>query len=207
MLELVDQLAREAGPLALVALALAAALEYVFPPFPGDTVTVFGGLFAIRGGLSPVLVFLAIMAGSLGGALLDYLFGRWVGRQLEQRREGKWIHRLPLVQLREWEQRFARRGALWLVLNRFVPALRGPVFVAAGLSRLPPLKVLIFGGISAFAWNGLLFGAGWAVGGQADRLEALLTTYGRVAWAVVGLVVLLWATHAWLHRRRVHKTQ
>jgi len=205
MLELIDELSRDAGPLALVVLGFAAALEYVFPPFPGDTVTVFGGLFAVRGGHPFPVVFAVIMVGSLAGAALDYAFGWWLGARLATRRDGFFARRLPLAQLQDWEERFRKSGAIWLVLNRFLPAVRGPVFVAAGMARIRPLKVLMFGTISALAWNALLFGAGYAVGNKADRLEALLSTYGRVAWAVLAGVVLGFLVR-WAWRRR-NKTQ
>jgi membrane protein DedA with SNARE-associated domain len=74
------------------------------------------------------------------------------------------------------------------------------VAVAAGMARLRPGRVLLFGLCSAAAWNALVFGAGWGMGANLDRLKALLATYTRIAWVVVGLiaVALLWG---WLRQR------
>jgi membrane protein DedA with SNARE-associated domain len=192
MLAWLDALARQAGPAALAALFLGAALEYLFPPFPGDTVTVLGGLIAVRGGASAPLVFAAVMLGSLSGAALDYLAGRWLARQLDSLPSGGGVWRyLPREKIRNLEAQFRRRGAIWLLLNRFLPAVRGPIFLAAGIARLNPWSVFLWGGVSALAWNGLLFAAGWAVGGRAERLEALLRGYSRVAWAALAAAAAL----------------
>ena len=60
-------------------LALAACLEYVFPPFPGDTVTLFAGfLVGVNEEWSFALVFLALNVGSVLGTLIDYAAGVWL---------------------------------------------------------------------------------------------------------------------------------
>lgn len=188
MVERLDAIIREAGPLGVVVLFFAAAAEYVFPPFPGDTITVAGGIYAVRGRLSLVLVYTALMAGSMCGALIDYALGRWLAGRLTSWEPHGWLARtFSLDQLQAWEARFRRRGSLYLAINRFLPGIRGPIFVAAGISSIPLSRVLIFGGISSALWNALLFGAGFVLGGNAERLETLITTYSRV----VGLLVLL----------------
>jgi membrane protein DedA with SNARE-associated domain len=203
MLEWLDQILREAGPAGLAVIAFGAFIEYVFPPFPGDTVTAFGGLYSVRGGYPPALVFAVIMAGSLAGALLDYLAGRWLAGRIDAAPEGTWyLKRLPRERIREWEERFRTRGAAWLAINRFLPAVRGPIFLAAGIARMSPLKVVGWGGLSALVWNGLLFAAGWAVGGEADRFKGLLETYGRVAWVALADIALVLIIRWWWRKRR-----
>jgi membrane protein DedA with SNARE-associated domain len=204
MLETLDQLVREAGAAGLLFIALGAFVEYVFPPFPGDTVTVLSGLYAVRGGWPLALVFALVMAGSLAGAFLDYLVGRWLSGRLERASPDGWLlRRVPREAVAAWGERFRRRGVFWLVVNRFLPAVRGPIFLAAGVARMAAWKVVVFGGLSALSWNALLFGAGWAVGGHAERLLTLIHAYERVAWvalALVGLVFL--ARWLWPQRSR-----
>lgn len=202
MLQEIDRIIQHAGPAGLAFIALGAAIEYVFPPFPGDTLTLFGGLYAVRGGKPVPLVFALIMAGSLGGAFVDYLAGRWISSRIDAAPADTWyLRRIPRDRIREWESRFRTRGVGWLLVNRFLPAIRGPIFLAAGISRMPAGKVLLWGGLSAFAWNGLLFAAGYAVGGNAEALEALLTEYGRIAWGVLAAVTIA-VLVKWVRRRR-----
>jgi membrane protein DedA with SNARE-associated domain len=202
MLDWIDQLVREAGSWGLALIALGAFVEYVFPPFPGDTVTVLGGLYAVRGGASVALVFALVMTGSLAGAFLDYLVGRWLSGRIDRARPDAWyLRQFPREGIAAWGERFRRRGVVWLVANRFLPAVRGPIFLAAGVARVPAWKVLLFGGLSALVWNALLFGAGAAVGGHAESLLTLVHGYERVASIVICLAAAALFAR-WLLRRR-----
>ena len=49
MVEWLDSFITHLGLLGLVVFFVAAALEYVVPPFPGDTITLLGGVYAVRG--------------------------------------------------------------------------------------------------------------------------------------------------------------
>ncbi|HZS40427.1 MAG TPA: DedA family protein, partial [Polyangia bacterium] len=97
--------------------------------------------------------------------------------------------------------RFARHGAVYLCINRFLPTVRGFFFVAAGLARLPPWKVLAFGAASALAWNLLLFALGATVGTHWERLRAIAETYAVVATGVLVVVALGFAIVWWRRRR------
>jgi membrane protein DedA with SNARE-associated domain len=121
--------------------------------------------------------------------------GWWLGRTRE---EGQtWLHRWlrkPKVAQRveRLRGRFERHGALYLVVNRFLPAFRSLFFIAAGMSgmaRGPVLGAALLGGA---LWNGLLLGAGWAVGYNLEALEGMLRSYSRVAWGVLGVIAAAW---------------
>ena len=156
---------------AYLVLAGAALLEYVFPPFPGDVITLFGVFLTITAGYNAPLVFVAITAGSIAGSFITWGFGRWIastGRRPRFLRGPRATRVLGAI-----ATRFERHGAAYLAVNRFVPALRALMFVGAGIARIPAWKVLVFGGTSAILWNGALFTAGWAAGRSWDRLREL----------------------------------
>jgi membrane protein DedA with SNARE-associated domain len=75
------------------------------------------------------------------------------------------------------------------------------LFVAAGAARLPWPRVLLWGAVSAAAWNALVIAAGFAVGTSWPRLLGWLRTYTTIAWIAVGLVALMLIAR-WLHGRR-----
>jgi membrane protein DedA with SNARE-associated domain len=174
------------GESALGAAALAAAslVEYVFPPFPGDTVTLFGAFLAATARWRVATVLAAVTIGSLAGAAIDYAIGRrLVARPIEELspRRRKLRERLaPII------GRFERHGPAYLAVNRFLPGIRALIFVAAGAARLPLGRVLAYGAISALLWNGLLIGAGFAVGGNWERLLELLRRYTAAVWILLG---------------------
>jgi len=179
----------------------AAAIEYIFPPVPGDTVALFAVALAVRAQLSWVLVYLAMTLGALLGGLAAWGFGLWLANQEESwpsflRTPGA-TRALDAVR-RGYEQ----HGAMYLVVNRFLPALRAFFFVGAGMSRMNVGPVIVFGGISAALWNALLMGIGYAVGNNWDVLRDLAERYAvatliLVVIAVIGLI----ARFVWDSRR------
>ncbi len=206
MLPWLDALLQRAGPGALPLIALAAALEYLFPPFPGDAVTMLGGFYAVRAGVPIPWVLLAVMVGSLGGASADYAIGRYAGPRLERLRGGTWrLFALTPERLALWEERFRRRAPYWLAINRFLPGVRAPIFLAAGLSRVPFSKVILFGGLSTLLWNVGLMAVGVLLGAEAERLLELVERWGRmwlVLFGVVAVAALLFFGARALSRRR-----
>jgi membrane protein DedA with SNARE-associated domain len=180
------------GPWAPLILFLAAFIEHVFPPFPGDLLVVLGAWYATHGQLSWVEVLACTTGGSVAGAAVDHRIGVLLGRALEGRAARSRM--LPPERLAAFEAAYRRWGA-WLVLgNRFLPGVRAFIFVAAGASRLPLHRVLLLGGLSALIWNGLLLGAGALVAHNAEELIALvgrsMTSLAVVAALVAaGLVV------------------
>lgn len=189
MVERFDSWIRELGPFGYLFLGLAAMLEYVFPPFPGDTITLLGGVYAVRGERPWPLVLLSVTLGSVLGAAINYRFGQFIADRLERRPD----ERLPLglshESMHRLQQKMVDRGAFLLVINRFLPSLRALIFVAAGASAMPLGKVLSLGALSALAWNLLMLGIGIALGGNIERLSSLFATYQKVALGLVGVAV------------------
>ena len=199
MVDLLDSWIHAVGPLGYLALLLAAFIEYVFPPFPGDTVVLLGGVFAVRGERSWVLVLLVVTLGSICGAAVDYVVGQRLARRFERRAD--FAERHPhIVALQE---KMRRRGYWLIAFNRFMPGVRGPLFAAAGAAEMDVRKVMLWGAFSAVLWNAAIMGVGAALGGNLEKLEALLRQYFVVAWAVViAASVLFAAWYVWKLRRR-----
>ncbi len=201
MLDAFDALVRGLGPWGVVVLGLGALLEYVFPPFPGDTVTLLGGAYAARGDHPVLLVLLSLMVFSIGGMAAMWRLGVSLGTRLDHAKEGPLFFGITHQQLRRAQDTMRTRGTWVLVLNRFMPSFRAVVFVAAGASGTPLPRVLLLGGLSALAWNALLLGVGDAIGAKADKLEDWLSQYRLVAIVVTAVVVLVLVAR-WALRRR-----
>jgi len=179
----------------------AAAIEYVFPPVPGDTVALFAVALAVRAQLSWVLVYLSMTLGALLGGLAAWGFGVWLANH-----EESWPSFLKTPgatrALDAVRRGYDRHGAMYLVANRFLPALRAFFFVGAGVSRMNVGPVIVFGGISAALWNALLMGIGYAVGSNWDVLRDLAERYAvaTLILVVIALVGLI-ARFVWDGRR------
>jgi membrane-associated protein len=192
-----DSVLGKAGPAAPVLLFFASFLEYVFPPVPGDAVAVLGAWYATHGGLSMIVLFVALSIGAAAGTAVDWRLGLWLGQRLDHRAA---VGRLDRGQLERFEQAYRRWGGLLLVVNRFLPGVRAFFFVAAGAARIPLWKVLIYGGISAALWNVLLLSAGALLARNEQELFGFFARYDAVAWTAVALACALGAI-VWRRRR------
>ena len=193
-----ETLARTGGYAPLV-LFFGSFVEYVFPPFPGDTLVLLGAWYAVNGVLSWPMTFLAVTAGALAGAWVDWRAGVALGRRVDRgahRRGG-----LSEERLVRFEAGYRRWGAWLLVANRFLPGVRAFIFLAAGACGIPISRVLLFGGISAALWNALLLAAGGLVVGNLEELLQLAARYTDAAWLGMAAVAALLAARALLRRR------
>ena len=201
MLEAFDALVRSVGPWGALLLGVAALLEYVVPPFPGDTVTLLGGAYVARGEHPLVLVLGALVLFSLVGMAATWRLGRALGHRVDAAKDGPLAFGLTHEQVRRAQALMRTRGDWVLVLNRFMPSFRAVVFVAAGASGVPLRRVLALGSASALAWNGLLLVIGANVGANAEALEAWLTRYRITSLALCAVALAAFLAWRWWKRR------
>jgi membrane-associated protein len=177
------------GPYGLAVLFLGSLVEYVFPPFPGDMLVLFGAWYAVEGVLSWPLTFLAVTAGAVAGAFIDYRVGAALGPRLDRRaaKRGALSHE----RLERFEAAYRRHGALFLLANRFLPGVRAFLFLAAGASGIPVGRVLLYGGISAALWNAVLLGAGALLAKNVGELQGLFEQYARAVWVALAAAAVL----------------
>lgn len=196
LIEAVALLAGENQGVTLLLLALASLTEYVFPPFPGDTVTVAGAVLVVTSGLWLPGAFAAVLAGSLLGAAIDFRVGVLLSRGRERglpstglrgRLARSSLARRALDGADRAARTFARWGEWAIVLNRFLPGVRAFLFIAAGMGGMRFGRVMLYAAISSALWNVLLVAAGIALGANLERIEALMRTWGRGAWLVLGI--------------------
>jgi membrane protein DedA with SNARE-associated domain len=169
--------------------AAAAAVEYIFPPIPGDTVALFAVALAVRAQLHWVFVYLSMTLGALLGGLGAWGFGLWLANN-----EDSWPSFLKTPgatrALDAVRRGYEQHGGMYLAVNRFLPALRAFFFVGAGLSRMSAGPVIVFGGISAALWNALLMGLGYAVGNNWDVLREVAERYAAATLILIVLAVI-----------------
>src|SRR5262245_13990194 len=115
-------------PAGLALLVGSSALEYLFPPIPGDTITLLSAVLITAYGWSFWLVLLAGVLGSVLGSMATFWLGDRLRRRRERRRaQGKATEQATLDRM---IARFELHGPAYLVINRFVPGIRALFFVA-----------------------------------------------------------------------------
>jgi membrane protein DedA with SNARE-associated domain len=197
--QIIDYLSSGQSVPGMLILFASSFIEYVFPPFPGDTVTLFGAFLAANFEWSVPIVFAVVTLGSLAGSAADYGLGRRLAHtpveQLSGRKKKAREKVQPIL------EKFEQHGAVYVVINRFLPGVRAFFFIAAGMARLPLWKVLLWGAVSAVAWNSLIIAVGFAIGKNWDRLLGLLRTYTTGAYVLIGVVIVVLVVR-WIIKRR-----
>jgi membrane protein DedA with SNARE-associated domain len=189
-------------PVGMAALFLSAMVEYVFPPFPGDTITLLGAILITGYGWSWWAISTVVVVGSVLGSQIDY----WIGLRLRARPRHE-RHAARWAALDRVVARFERHGPVYLVLNRFVPGIRALFFVAAGLSGMRRRDVLLYGGLSIALWNALIIAVGASLGASLEALQRWARHYNRAAWTILVGAVALYVAARWIQRHRRRRAE
>ncbi len=169
--------------LSMLALFFAAWVEYIFPPFPGDTLLVAGGFFVAQGIFPPVLTFLVLTLGSVSGCLVGWGLG-YHGLGLRRLIKPEYLEHIS--------KGYEKYGAWVIIANRFVPGLRGAFMIGAGLVKMPARAIAIWGTASAVLWNAVLIGLGYVFSDSLEKLLSLVQTYSKSVFFVIGLGLIAW---------------
>ena len=105
-------------------LGLAALIEYLFPPFPGDTIAVLGGAWTAREDRSIVLVHLVLTLGSVVGMVVTWRVGRSLAQKIRLAPEGSRMVGLKVGQIRKAQQLMRTRSTWVLLANGEKGAVR-----------------------------------------------------------------------------------
>lgn len=186
---------------ALAILFVSSVIEYVFPPFPGDTVTLAGAVLVTAFGWAFLPVFAAVTAGSVAGSAIAFMAGQWLYRRGFLAATTGVRAKEARRQIKGLVERFDRHGEAYLVINRFLPGVRTFFFVAAGLANMRLPVVLLYSAVSAGVWNLGIMALGLLIGDHIDRIESLVGAYSLVAWIAVAVVILVVVVR-WVLARR-----
>ena len=174
-------------------------------PLPEDIVLIVAGMLAQDDGRSWITTAALMYLGVLAGDSLIFLLGRHFGQRLLN-----WEvthHMFPPRKQAKVARLFQRYGSIVLLIARFLPGLRAPIFSSAGAMRVSYLKFLTYDGLAAlisvpaFVWLGY-----WLWEKFDDDIKqlnaALAKTESYTFWLAITLVlgaILVW----WLrHRNR-----
>jgi membrane protein DedA with SNARE-associated domain len=178
-----------------LALFASAYVENVFPPVPGDTVTVFAAYIVGRTQQRFAGVLLATTLGSVAGFMTYYLVGRLVPLDSLLERDSRFFPAATIRRAGDWFQRYG----YWVVLgNRFLSGIRSVISLVAGLYRLPWPRVLVLATLSCAVWNGLLIWAGYLLGANWRAIEEILRAYAR--WLAIAAIL---AAGVWITRKKL----
>ena len=177
----------------LLLVAALAWLEYVFPPSPGDSAMLLACFLAGAGSLPKGGTFAACFLGSVAGALTAYALGARLGRSYFFLRS-EWAK----GELQRFERGLERFGPRLLLVNRFLPGVRGVFLYGAGIGRLPLRPVLVYSSLGNLLWIALIGWAGTSLGDSWDEVQGI---FRRYVWGI-GIVLGIYVTIGFVRARR-----
>lgn len=166
----------------------ASSAEYFFPPFPGDTILLFGAFLVGRNYLPPHGVFISATLGSFAGSMALYSFGATKGRKYFLKKNYKFfsasrVHALENIFRRKW-------GGAIIILNRFTPGFRSFFFVAAGIAKMQAVKVAAYSLASIAIWNtGIMF-IGYRAGLRWEELRRSFEMYSYTIFTILSIITI-----------------
>ncbi|MBB3712160.1 membrane protein DedA with SNARE-associated domain [Limimaricola variabilis] len=175
------------------AVAFLMFLENVFPPIPSELVMPLAGYNAATGETNPILTLLGGLIGTVAGAWLWYELGRRLGRERLMRwidRHGRWLTltREDVERALGW---FDRHGTAAIFFGRMIPTVRTLISVPAGLQRMGRIRFLLYTTAGSLVWVGALFGAGYLLESQYERVQGWLNPVTN------GIIMVIVALYLW----------
>lgn len=178
-------------------------VENLFPPIPGDTITVFGAFLVGTGRLSFLIVFIITTLGSSSGFLMLYMFGAYLEREFFIERDYRFFSAKSIIDAEDW---FRKYGYYAVAANRFLPGIRSVISIASGISGLSPIKVLLYCNLSAALWNFIWIYTGYTLGNNweivKERFLSIAGGYNTIALMIMLIAVCFIAVKKMRNRRR-----
>jgi len=163
-------------------------LESTVFPIPSELVMIPAGYLAHRGELSATLSVVAGTAGSLAGALINYIVSRRYGRSF------LWNHGKKILvsrrRLAQMDYFFRRYGEVTTFLGRLIPVARHYISIPAGLAKMRLWRFMLFTSLGAFVWMVILTALGYFIGDNIDEIKKYTHLFGYAAIAAALIITV-----------------
>jgi membrane protein DedA with SNARE-associated domain len=163
-------------------------------PMPEEVAIIAGGAMAAGGKLDPWLTLGSLLIGALLGDCVMYYIGYHFGRRILK------MNRLFAAYLtpereQKVEKLLNRHGAKVLFVARFLVGLRGPIYITAGILKMPFRTFVLADLVCATVVVSLFFGLSYYYGQTIMRIvkegEGVFTLVVITA-AVIGGIAFFW---------------
>lgn len=160
---------------------------------PGETVVIFGGLVASRGGLSLPAVWITSVIGTIVGSNTSYWLGRRAGiervrafaERLGATRTGRLL-RIDASGFDDVQQHFDDHGSKTVLISRFAVGAKNFVPAMAGAVRMKLFWYELYTVLGAMIYTTLMVTIGWFLG---ENMDQALKVARNISYA--GLVLFL----------------
>ncbi len=161
----------------------------VFTVFPEEVVVTTLGVLWSQGRIGFFEAMLAVQCGLLPANFALVFMGNRLGTRLFHIRPFSWVLKPEAV---EASLAKLRRAGIWVVFStRFIPLIRGPVYFATGLSRLPLLHFIRTDALASCIQIPLLLLLGGTIGKNSGSLLEAYQRVGSLMLLLIGSVAVI----------------
>ncbi|WP_037586378.1 DedA family protein [Stenoxybacter acetivorans] len=171
-------------------------------PIPEDVTLVTGGVVSGLGYTNVHTMFIVGMAGVLAGDGLMFAAGRVYGQRLLQYR---FVQRVMTPKrYAQVQEKFDRYGNRVLFIARFLPGLRTPIYITAGMSRrVSYWQFLLMDGLAAMISVPIWVYLGAYGAENIDWLMRKVHQFQTGLYIALGLGVVVLLYYWWRKRQRI----
>jgi membrane protein DedA with SNARE-associated domain len=142
-------------------------IESSFIPFPSEVVMIPAGYLVSTGKLNIYLVILFGILGSIAGAVVNYVIGKYLGREIILKH--KKLLFINEKHLHTTEKYFKKNGSKTIFIGRLIPVIRQYISIPAGFANMHFGKFILFTSLGAGIWTAFLTILGYSIGQSAAQ--------------------------------------
>lgn len=176
-------------------------------PIPEDITLVAGGVIcgAFEGNLDVRVMAIVALCGVVIGDSIMFMLGKFLGPKVKTLPVLRKIFTEQIYQ--KMQSKVHRYGHWVLFVARFLPGLRAPIFMTAGISRkVPYWKFLLMDGTAALISVPIWVYAGYYFAHDLDRLVELVKHSEKMVIYGAIIVIASFAFVIWLRKRNKKRT-
>jgi membrane protein DedA with SNARE-associated domain len=174
-----------------------AFLESTFIPIPSAATMVPTGYLVHQGEMNLFMALGVSTAGCIGGALLNYVIARFLGRRFLV----KYCHYMLFgpEKMEKLDVFFARHGEISMFTGRLLPGVRHVISFPAGLAHMNVKKFCFYTGLGGGLWMATLICVGYLIGDNKELVKAWMPYVLSSAVTVAALMIV---AYVFYHRRK-----
>lgn len=163
-----DELIRWGGYVVLMAIIFSETGLFFGFFLPGDSLLVTAGLFAAKGDLNAVTLFVLGSLCAILGDALGFEIGKASGRHISARPDSFFFKKKHLEKTQEF---YEKHGGKAIIIARFMPIVRTFAPLVAGAAGMRYSAFVFFNIVGGITWVGSMVGIGYVLGRSIPHID------------------------------------
>jgi membrane protein DedA with SNARE-associated domain len=183
-----------------VGLFLLLVLGGIGLPLPEDTTLILCGFLISTEVIEPVPALLVVYSGLLITDFGLYSVGKKYGREIVTHKK---FHKIISPErLSMLENKFRRKGILFILVGRHLAGLRAQIFLTAGVMRMPAVKFLMADAVSSLFTMVIMVGTGYAGGHSLQVIKRDITRIEHIGILLAVILLTVYLIFRYARSRR-----